>query len=314
MRGPVSPASGRPRARWTLADVPDQTGRVAVVTGANAGLGFEISAALAGRGATVVLACRDEGRAQGAMARIVERWGTARVETVRLDLADLASVRAGAADVRARFGRIDLVVDNAGVLMAPRATTVDGFEGQMAVNHLGHFALVGLLLDRLLSTPGSRVVAVGSIGHVIARLDPDDLGGGPRSTRFGAYARSKLANLLFVAELQRRLSAAGASTIAVSAHPGSARTEIGRHIRWVERALAPVAGLLQQSAGMGALPVLRAAVDPAVTGGEAYGPAGRLQWRGHPVPVRSGRRARDPETARRLWETSERLTGVSYGI
>jgi len=295
--------------KWTTAALPKMDGRTVVVTGANSGIGLAAARELGRVGDHVVLAVRDLEKGGRAAAEVPGDR-----EVRRLDLADLASVRAGAADVRARFGRIDLVVDNAGVLMAPRATTVDGFEGQMAVNHLGHFALVGLLLDRLLSTPGSRVVAVGSIGHVIARLDPDDLGGGPRSTRFGAYARSKLANLLFVAELQRRLSAAGASTIAVSAHPGSARTEIGRHIRWVERALAPVAGLLQQSAGMGALPVLRAAVDPAVTGGEAYGPAGRLQWRGHPVPVRSGRRARDPETARRLWETSERLTGVSYGI
>jgi NAD(P)-dependent dehydrogenase (short-subunit alcohol dehydrogenase family) len=287
---------------------------VAVVTGANSGLGFEISAALAGRGATVVLACRDDGRARSAMARIVERCGSAVVGTVRLDLADLASVRAAAADVRARFRRIDLVIDNAGVLMTPRATTVDGFEWQMAVNHLGHFALVGLLLDRLLTTPGSRVVAVGSVGHVVGRLDPDDLGGGPRSSRVGGYARSKLANLLFVSELQRRLAAAGAPTIAVSAHPGSAQTEIGRHIRWVERLLAPVADHLQQSAGMGALPVLRAALDPAATGGAAYGPAGRLQWRGDPVPVRTARRARDPDVARRLWATSERLTGVTYGI
>ena len=299
---------------WTATDIPDQTGRVAVVTGANSGLGFEISAALAGRGATVVLACRDAGRAHAAMARIVERCDAALVETAGLDLADLASVRSCAADLRSRFGRIDLVIDNAGVLMAPRPTTVDGFEVQMAVNHLGHFALVGLLLDRLLPTPGSRVVAVGSVGHAIGRLDPDDLGGGPRSSRLGAYARSKLANLLFVAELQRRLTAAGASTIAVGAHPGSARTEIGRHIRWIERALAPVADHLQQSAEMGALPVLRAAVDPAVAGGECYGPAGWLQWRGPPVPVRTSRRSRDADVARRLWETSERLTGVTYGI
>jgi NAD(P)-dependent dehydrogenase (short-subunit alcohol dehydrogenase family) len=304
----------RPSARWTAADIPDQTGRVAVVTGANSGLGFEISAALAGRGATVVLACRDEGRAREAMARIVDRTGAEAVGTVPLDLADLASVRSCAADVRARFGRIDLVVDNAGVLMIPHTVTVDGFEGQMAVNHLGHFALVGLLLDGLLATPGSRVVAVGSISHMVGRLDPDDLQGGRRYSRMGAYARSKLANLLFVSELQRRLSAAGASTIAVSAHPGSARTEIARNIRWVERTPSRVAGVLQQSAVMGALPVLRAAVDPSVTGGESYGPRGPLQWRGHPEPVRTARRARDADVARRLWEASERLTGVTYGI
>jgi NAD(P)-dependent dehydrogenase (short-subunit alcohol dehydrogenase family) len=248
------------------------------------------------------------------MARIVDRTGGASVETVPLDLADLTSVRACAADLRDRFDRVDLVVDNAGVLMIPHTVTIDGFEGQMAVNHLGHFALVGLLLDRLLATDGSRVVAVGSISHVFGRLDPDDLAGGRRYSRAGAYARSKLANQLFVSELQRRLAAAGASTIAVSAHPGSSRTDISRHMRLVGRVPASVAGLLQQSAAMGALPVLRAAVDPAVTGGESYGPKGRLQWRGHPEPVRPARRACDAEVARLLWEASERMTGVTYRI
>jgi NAD(P)-dependent dehydrogenase (short-subunit alcohol dehydrogenase family) len=308
-------ARGRREARWTAADIPDQTGRVAVVTGANSGLGFEISAALAERGATVVLACRDGGRAQEAMARIVARIGAASVETVPLDLADLMSVRSCAAELRARFDRVDLVVDNAGVLMIPHTVTVDGFEGHLAVNHLGHFALVGLLLDRLLATPGSRVVVVGSISHAIGRLDPDDLQGGRRRySRMAAYARSKLANLLFVSELQRRLSAAGASTIAVSAHPGSSRTEIARHIRWVAWTPSRVADVLQQSAAMGALPVLRAAVDPSVTGGESYGPRGPLQWRGYPELVRTARRARDPDLAHRLWEASEHLTGVTYGI
>jgi NAD(P)-dependent dehydrogenase (short-subunit alcohol dehydrogenase family) len=307
-------------AGWGAADVVDQSGRTAVVTGASSGIGFEVATVLAARRATVVLACRDQGRARAAEERILDRSPGASVEIVVLDLADLASVRAGAAMLRGRFERIDLLVNNAGVLMPAPFMTVDGFEGQWATNHLGHFALTGLLLDRLRAGPASRIVSVTSVGHVIGRLDPDDLVGGPRRgdrpprSRLAAYAGSKLANLVFAYELQRRLATAGASTISVAAHPGSARTDIDRHIPWIRRALAPAAAVLQQPAARGALAVLRAATDPAVQGGRCYGPRGVVQWRGSPVEVRSGRRAEDPEVGRRLWIASERSTGVVYDL
>jgi NAD(P)-dependent dehydrogenase (short-subunit alcohol dehydrogenase family) len=287
---------------------------VAVVTGANSGVGYETAGVLAARGATVVLACRDKARAEDAAERIAARAPGAMVGIVVLDLAELSSVRAAAGELKDRFARIDLLVANAGVLMPPRAVTVDGHEWQLAVNHLGHFALTGLLLDRIAGFAGARVVTVGSLGHVIGRIDFADLQRGRRYSRLGAYTQSKLANLLFASELQRRLAAAGAPAVSVAAHPGSSRTEIVRHIPWIHRALSPASALLQQPARIGALAVLRAAVDPSARGGECFGPRGPLQWRGYPEPVAVAARARDPEVARRLWAVSEQLTGVAYDL
>jgi NAD(P)-dependent dehydrogenase (short-subunit alcohol dehydrogenase family) len=296
--------------------VPDQRGRVIIVTGANSGIGFETAAQLAGRGGTVVLACRDEGRATDAAARIVARTGTADVATVRLDLADLSSVRAAAAEIRSRCTQVDLLIANAGVSMPPAALSADGIEVQFATNHLGHFALVGLLLDRVTATAGSRIVTVTSVLHGLGRSRFDHVDHLDRAndrSRVSAYARSKLATTVFAIELQRRLAAAHAGTIALAAHPGSSSTDIARHIPRVERALAPVAGVLQQSPEMGALPILRAATDPGALGGEVYGPGGPFQWRGHPRPVRASRRAYDPALGQRLWALSERLSGVTVG-
>lgn len=302
--------------QWSAADVPDQTGRTAVVTGSNTGIGYQAAAELAGHGAHVVLAVRDPARGEAAADRIRADHPGATVSTARLDLASLASVRAAAADLRAAHPRIDLLINNAGVMFTPRQDTADGFEMQFGTNHLGHFALTGLLLDAMLTVPGSRVVTVSSNAHRFkAAIHFDDLQWQRSYSRVGAYGQSKLANLLFTYELQRRLSAADAPTIAVAAHPGASNTELIRNLPAPMRPLAAwTSTLLFQPAEMGALPTLRAATDPAVTGGQYFGPDGWQQQRGHPVPVRSSRQSHDQEIQRRLWAVSEELTGVSYRV
>jgi NAD(P)-dependent dehydrogenase (short-subunit alcohol dehydrogenase family) len=302
--------------KWTTEDIPDQTGRIAVVTGANTGLGLETAKALAARGASVVLAVRDLDRGKRAAATITTASPGADVTIQKLDLSSLDSVRAAAADLRSAHDRIDLLVNNAGVMYTPRHITADGFELQFATNHLGHFALTGLLLDRLLAVDGSRVVTVGSFGHRIrSRIDFDDLTFEHGYSRVAAYGRSKLANLLFTYELQRRLTEAGTTTIAVAAHPGGSHTELDRNLPMPLRALsAVISPLMAQSAAMGALPSLRAATDPTVVGGQYYGPGGFRELRGHPTVVASSRRSHDADTQRRLWTISEDLTGVTYPL
>ena len=297
-------------ARWTTEDVPGQQGRLAVVTGANTGLGFETAQALAARGASVVLAVRNVEKGKQAAARIAAAAPGATVTVQELDLSSLDSVRAAAAELRAGHPRIDLLICNAGVMYPPRQTTGDGFELQFGTNHLGHFALTGLLLDQMLPVPGSRVVTVSSVGHRMqARINFDDLQWERSYSRVRAYGQSKLANLMFTYELQRRLSGAG-TTIAVAAHPGFAATELMRHTP----AAAVVTPLFSQDAAMGALPVLRAATDPGVLGGQYYGPGGFLGLRGYPKLVASSRRSRDEAVQRRLWTVSEELTGVTFPV
>ena len=304
------------RDKWTTEDMPDQTGRVAVVTGANTGLGLETAKALAARGASVVLAVRNLEKGKQAAATITTTSSGADVAVQRLDLSSLDSVREAAAELRAGHDRIDLLINNAGVMYTPRRTTADGFELQFGTNHLGHFALTGLLLDRLLGADGSRVVTVSSVGHRIrSRIDFDDLAFQRRYSRVAAYGRSKLANLLFTYELQRRLAQADASTIAVAAHPGGSNTELVRNSPLVLRALnAAFGSLIAQSAAMGALPTLRAATDPTVIGGQYYGPDGFRELRGHPTVVPSSRRSHETDTQQRLWTVSEELTRVDYPI
>src|SRR4051794_4261346 len=268
---------------WTEQHIPDQRGRVAIVTGANTGLGFETARMLAAHGAAVVLAVRDVEKGRRAAARM-----TGDVTVQALDLTSLDSVRAAAADLRAAHPRIDLLINNAGVMYTPRQTTADGFEMQFGTNHLGHFALTGLLLDRLLPVAGSRVVTVSSVGHRIrAAIHFDDLQWERSYSRVGAYGQSKLANLMFTYELQRRL-AAHDTTAALAAHPGFSDTELARNppalLRLPLTWLAPV---IPQSATMGALPPLRAATDPAARGGQYYGPDGLAEGRGHPRLVTS---------------------------
>jgi NAD(P)-dependent dehydrogenase (short-subunit alcohol dehydrogenase family) len=304
--------------KWSEADVPNQSGRVAIVTGANTGIGYHTAAILAHGGAHVVLAVRNLQKGNEALSRIIAANPDADVTLQALDLSSLDSVRAAAAALRAAYPRIDLLINNAGVMWTPKQVTADGFEMQFGTNHLGHFALTGLLLDHLLPVRDSRVVTVSSLGHRMrAAIHFDDLQWERSYERVGAYGQSKLANLLFTYELQRRLAAQADDrhTIAVAAHPGGSNTELARYLPGVLKPVQAVLGpVLFQSAAMGALPTLRAATDPFVQGGQYYGPGGFLEQRGNPVRVRSSAQSHDEELQQRLWKVSEQLTGVSFGI
>ncbi|MCT0247743.1 oxidoreductase [Synechococcus sp. CS-205] len=296
---------------WTTSDIPEQSGRIALITGANSGLGLESARALSAHGATVVLACRS--RQKGAEARTeLLPTATAGLEVLELDLANLASVRDAARWMADQYGRLDLLLNNAGVMGTPRTQTRDGFELQFGTNHLGHFALTTALLPLLDERPGSRVVTVTSGAQYFGRIAFDDLMGERRYDRWKAYSQSKLANVMFALELQQRLTAAGSTTISLAAHPGLARTNLqptsvaanGSKLEsFAYRLMDP----LFQSAAMGALPQLFAATAPEAKGGEHYGPD---QWggmRGWPTEVRLAPAALDPAQRRRLWEVSETL-------
>jgi len=301
---------------WTAADLPDLSGRTYLVTGANSGLGFETTRALASAGGEVALACRDLGRAGAALDAIQSAAPDARVEAVELDLASLDSV-ARFADAWAER-RLDGLVNNAGVMALPRRTTADGFEMQLGTNHLGHFALTGRLLPRLLATPGARVVNVSSTMHKIGRMAWDDLQGETRYGKWRAYGQSKLANLLFTYELQRRFEAAGADAIATAAHPGYAATNLqiaGPRMEgssFLERVSLLGNRIASQSAEMGALPTIYAAAALGVKGGDYFGPDGFMEMWGHPTRVASNARSHDRGDQLRLWEVSEELTGVRF--
>jgi len=300
----------RRSARWTEADVPDQQGRVAVVTGSNQGLGYEIARGLAASRARVVLACRNPVRARAAADRLLVAVPGADVRVATLDLGDLASVRSFADHVLATHDRLDLLVNNAGLMALDAARTVDGFEMQLGVNHLGHLALTARLLPLLTATPGSRVGTMSSMGHRAGRLRLDDLMFDRRGySRWGAYFQSKLANLLFTAELHRRLTSSGAGTIAVTAHPGGSHTDLGTEGSSLSnRMMRSLVGPLTQPATIGALPMLRALTDPGVRGGEFYGP--RWIAVGHPVRETPSRAARAAADARALWDASLELVGL----
>ena len=286
--------------RWTPKDAPDQTGRRIVVTGANSGLGEVTARQLAARGASVVLACRNTEKGEAAAARM-----RGDVSVRRLDLSDLASVREFAAGT----GPFDVLVNNAGVMAVPFARTADGFELQIGTNFLGHFALTGLLLPRL----ADRVVTVSSPAHRAGRIDVDDLNFERRRyRRWPAYAQSKLADLVFAFELDRRLRAAGSAVRSVAAHPGYAATEIGRGGGLEQRLIAIGNRVLAQSAEAGARPMLYAATMPDVQGGDYWGPDGLGEIRGHPKRVPSSARARDAQLAQRLWACAAQLTGVTF--
>ncbi|GAA4200213.1 oxidoreductase [Actinocatenispora rupis] len=303
---------------WTEHEVPDQSGRTVLVTGANSGLGFETARVFARHHAQVVLACRDVRKADDARERIRAETPTASVRTLELDLSSQASVRRAAEQVGRDHAQVDLLINNAGALIRRHEITEDGFEKTFATNHLGAFAFTGLILERLLSTPASRVVTVSSVGHKRGVMNFDDPHFGAGYRRNDAYFQSKLANLLFTYELHRRLAAAGASTIAVAAHPGNARTAFGSDqlpIRIVTNPrLRLLTSWLLQDPTTAALSTVRAAVDPAATGGEYFGPDGRNEWTGHPVPVPSSARSHDTDAQRRLWDLSEQLTGVRYPV
>lgn len=301
--------------KWTAADIPDQTGRTVVITGANSGLGRASASMLAGAGAHVVMACRNPDKAARAASDLRRAHPHASIEVRELDLASLASVRSFAAGLVETGLVVDVLMNNAGIMAVDRGTTADGFEMQFGVNHLGHFALTGLLLPLLGSNPGgARIVNVSSMGHRAGRMSLDDPNAEQRRyRRWPAYFQSKLANLLFTAELHSRLSAADSGVVALAAHPGTATTELGKvgssASNWV---LRRAFGAAVRGAEPGALSQVRAATDPAARGGDYFGP--RWMVAGRPQLETPSRRARNADDARRLWEISERLTGVQYGF
>jgi len=297
---------------WTAGDIPDQHGRVAIVTGANSGLGLVTARELGRAGAQVVLAARSTGRGDAAAASIIAAVPGATIEPAVLDLADLDSVRAFAASAPAR---VDLLINNAGIMAAPRRLTKDGFESQFGTNHLGHFALTGLLLPALLKAPAPRVVTVSSHLHRRGTMRFDDLQGERKYDRWGAYSQSKLANLMFCFELQRRATEADVSLRSLAAHPGYASTNLqfAATNRFYEKAFGWIGNrLFAQSADMGALPTLYAATVADLPGGTYVGPGGRGEGRGYPKIVTAAGKAYDEQAWRRLWEVSEELTGVHY--
>ena len=317
----TSDASTKIPADWGMNDLPDLSGRTAIVTGSTSGIGEVTARALAGRGATTTLAVRDVVRGEAAADAIRRAHPAAAVEVRRLDLADLTSVSEfAAAWSGAHPEGLDLLINNAGVMALPRRETPDGYEMQFATNHLGHFALTGLLLPALVARPRSRVVTVSSTAHRMGRIDFDDLQGRRRYNAWRAYGQSKLANLLFTMELQRRLDLAGISTLALAAHPGYSATNLqaaGPRMKgrtWMAGPIATMNRVLAQSPEMGALPSLLAATYPGLPGGSYVGPDGFLETRGHPRLVDRSAAARDDATARRLWTVSEELTGVVYPL
>lgn len=302
-----------PGIKWTTADMPDLTGKVIIVTGANSGIGYEAAQEFARKGAKTILACRSLDKAQAALAKIRSEIPGALAEVMELDLASLSAIHHFVEVFKARCERLDVLANNAGIMRVPYSKTVDGFESHLGTNHLGHFALTGLLLDLIRSTPGARVDNVSSIAHYSGEMDFDNLmyENGRDYDRQGAYARSKLANLLFTYELQRFFRDTGINTAALAAHPGLSNTASVDHNALV-RMLRPVVGRLIQSAAMGALPTLRAAVDPETTGGQYYGPEGRNEYSGNPVVVQSNSASHNRADAKRLWQASEAWTGIKY--
>jgi NAD(P)-dependent dehydrogenase (short-subunit alcohol dehydrogenase family) len=297
---------------WTHDNIPELNGKVFIVTGANSGIGYETSLALAAKGATVVMACRNRERGERAREAIQRAHPSAKLEVMQLDLASLESIRAFAKTFKSKYDRLDVLINNGGPVVGARKVTADGFESHFGVNHLGHFALTGLLLDVLLNTPSSRIVTLSSRMHTTGKMQWDDLMSKHSYDRSNAYRQSKLANLLFTFELNRRLEAKGSTTRAIGAHPGQAATG------WAENnfdgfmsfLMKTMSNAMYQSAAMGALPPLYAAVDSNAKPGGYYGP--ERDTKGYPVQVRAADAAYDETDAKRLWELSENLTGVKY--
>jgi NAD(P)-dependent dehydrogenase (short-subunit alcohol dehydrogenase family) len=289
---------------------------VVIVTGGNTGIGLQAAIAFAGKGAETILACRNELKALRAVRQIKKKIAGAKVKYLHLDLSDLESVHQFVESFRSCFSRLDVLLNNAGIILYPYRTTVDGFESQMGINHLGHFALTGLLMDVIAKTDGARVVNVSSRAYRKGKMDFDNLqyASGKNFSRIGAYTRSKLANLLFTYELDRRFRKSGYRTMAVAVHPGYSYTDFGRarFFKVLKFLFYPLVVAITQTSAKGALPSLRASVDPEVQGGDFLAPGGRYEIKGYPVKVSSNRASHSREDARLLWEVSETLTGVSY--
>ena len=309
-----------PTKAWTADDLPDLFGKLIVVTGANSGIGFQAAKEFANKGASVVLACRSIEKARAAAALITAARSQASVDVMELDLAHLESVHNFARNFGARHRNLHVLCNNAGVMALPYRRTTDGFEMQFATNHLGHFALTGLLLETLLRTEGARVVTVSSGAHWMGGIRFDDLQSERFYSEWLAYGQSKLANLLFAFELQRRAEWAGVNLISLACHPGYAATNLqsaGPRMQglWMLEIAMGFANLLfAQSAAMGALPLLYAAAAPGVAGGDYIGPDGFGELRGYPTRVSCSPAARDTTTAQRLWDISEQLSGVRFSL
>ena len=290
-------------SKWTEKNIHDQTGKVAIVTGANSGIGYETARALAQKGATVILACRNLEKGETAVSKIRQQAPNADLSLIQLDLTDLSSVRQFAQVFKAQYKRLDMLINNAGVMNTPFTKTKDGFELQFGTNHLGHFALTGLLLDLIINTPNARVVTISSLEHRTGKIDFNNLNSKKRYNGLRAYRQSKLANLLFTYELHRRFQAANIKAIATAAHPGWTITNLNTPFKMFDSVVA-------QKPQIGALPTLRAAVDPSITGGDYYGPAQKMS--GYPIRVDSHARSHNKNVAARLWTVSEELTGVTF--
>ncbi|WP_241191453.1 oxidoreductase [Deinococcus psychrotolerans] len=304
-------ALGRKKSDWTEADIPDQTGKVAIVTGANSGLGFETARALAQRGAAVIMACRNPAKADTAAKKIQSLNPAGSVSVMALDLGNLDSVRSFAEAFKAKYDRLDLLINNAGIMVPPQGETEQGFETQFGVNHLAHFALSAQLIDLLNATPGARVISVSSTAHRFGQMDFDDLNWKTRPyNAWQAYGQSKLANLLFIYELQRKLDAARKGTLALAAHPGYAATGLqgeGGGMQLANR-------LFAQTQQMGALPTLYAATAPDVRGGQYFGPSGLAELGGNPQRAMSSERSHNISDAWKLWKISEELTETAFSV
>jgi len=303
-------------SKWTIQEIPDMTGKVVVITGANSGLGLESTKAIAAKGATVVMACRNLSKAEKAKAEVLQMVPNAKLDVMALDNASLDSVRAFAEAFKAKYDRLDILLNNAGVMAIPRAETKDGFEMQLGVNHLGHFALTGHLLDMIINTPNSRIHTVSSSAHQVGQIHFDDLNMKDNYSRYGAYSQSKIANIYFTFELQRRLDAAGHSVICTTSDPGLANTNLQTTTAdnsgslW-ERTFYPlIMNTLAHSSHMGALTQLYPATAPGVKGSTFVRPRWRL--RGYPTVQKPIARTFDKDIARRLWDVSEQMTGVVY--
>ena len=302
--------------KWTTTDIPDLSGKTIIVTGGNSGLGYESVKAYVAKNASVFMACRSVSKGEIARKQILEIYPSANITVLELDLADLKSIRSFSTKFIQSQTRLDILLNNAGIMMTPYSLTKDGFESQLGTNHLGHFALTGLLLELLKKTPKSRVVNVSSMAHKQGVMNYDNLlyENAVDYTPLKAYGRSKLANLLFTYELQRFFEDNKIDSMAVAAHPGVSDTNLFNHAapKWVMKSLRPLFLFMIQTAAMGALPELRASIDPFVKGGEYYGPDGKREMKGYPIIVESIPASHDKEDAQKLWEMSEKLTNVTF--
>ncbi len=297
------------KEKWSIEQILPQPGRIAVITGANNGIGYETALELAKKDIEVILACRNLQKAEKAKSSIVKEYPKAQINCLKLDVSSLGGVREFALQFQRQYRKLHLLINNAGIMMSPYKVTEDGFENQLATNYIGHFALTGLLLPILTGTPGSRIVTVSSLSYKWAEIQFDDFHATKGYSRRKAYGQSKRACLMFAYELQRRLSAAGYDTRSVAAHPGLSKTNLDQYFPALIR---PLGSLFLQPAKKGALPVLYAALDNDIKGGEFIGPDGFQEMRGYPTVVDSDENSRDQEIADRLWKVSEEMTNMHY--